>query len=186
MPTRISRTRDFFHILPRVATDWTDDLLARWAILRPGVDMEVYQVTARISRIALHVARRQEEVFARYGLNRGEVGVLSALRVAGPPHRLSPTRLLKGLMLSSAGITSRIDRLERRGAVRRVPDPDDRRGVLVELTEDGRKVLEEAVAANTESERAMMQGLGRGQLAALQKLLRIVLASFEPGLTGEA
>jgi DNA-binding MarR family transcriptional regulator len=168
-----------------VANDFTDDLLARWAAIRPGVDMGVYQVSARISRIALHVARRQEEVFARYGLNRGEVGVLSALRVAGPAHRLSPTQLSRGLMLSSAGITSRIDRLERRGAVRRVADPHDRRGVLVELTEDGRRVLEDAVAANTASERSLVQSLSARQLADLEKLLRHLLADLEPGLAGE-
>ena len=80
---------------------------------------------------------------------------------------------------------SRIDRLERRGIVRRVPDPHDRRGVLVELTDDGCKVLEEAVAANTASERALMQNLSARQLADLQKLLRQVLADLEPGLTGE-
>ncbi len=165
--------------------DWTDNLLERWAGIRPGLEVDVYQVTARISRIGQHIARRQEDVFGRFGLNRGEVGVLSALRVAGPPHRLSPTRLFKGLMLSSAGMTSRIDRLERRGLVRRIPDPTDRRGVLVELTQSGRKVLEDAVAANTENEEAVLEGLSPKQIADLGKLLRKVLANLEPGLVGE-
>src|SRR5258708_39915347 len=91
--------------------------------------MEPYEVTARLSRIALHVARVQEESFGKYGLNRGEVGVLAALRFAGPKQQLSPTRLFKGLMLSSAGITSRLDRLEQRGYVKRSRHPDGRRGV---------------------------------------------------------
>ena len=168
-----------------MARDWTDNLLERWAVIRPGLDMDVYKATARISRISLHIARRQEEVFGRFGLNRGEVGVLAALRVAGPPHRLSPTTLLKGLMLSSAGITSRIDRLERRGLVRRKPDPSDRRGVLVELAEEGRKVLEEAVVANTKSERAMLGGMTRKQVATLSNQLRDILATLEPGLAAD-
>ena len=162
-----------------MAKDWTDNLLERWAVIRPGLDMEIYRVSARISRIGLHIARRQEEVFGRYGLNRGEVGVLSVLRIAGPPHRSSPTRLFKGLMLSSAGITSRIDRLERRGLVRRIPDPDDRRGVLVELTAAGSTILDQAVAANTESERALLANLTPNQLASLGKLLSLVLAHME-------
>lgn len=166
-----------------MAKDWTDDLLQRWARLRPGLDVDVYHVTARLSRISQHIARRQEEVFGRFGLNRGEVGVLSALRVAGPPHRLSPTRLFKGLMLSSAGMTSRIDRLEKREFVKRLPDPGDRRGVLVEITDAGRKVLDEAVTANTKSERALLGELSDKQLAALGKLLREVIANMEPGLT---
>ena len=71
--------------------------------------MNPLQVTARLSRIGPLLARRQEEVFSQFGLSRGEVGMLSALRIAGPPHRLSPSRLGRGLMMSSAGVTSRTD-----------------------------------------------------------------------------
>lgn len=142
--------------------------------------MEPYQVTARLSRIGLHIARHQEEVFGRYGLNRGEVGVLSALRTTGPPNRLSPTRLFKGLMLSSAGITSRLDRLERRGLVARMRDPNDRRGVLVELTDEGATILEEAVTANTASESELLAGLGADEITALAALLRKLLGALEP------
>src|SRR6187402_1029046 len=117
--------------------DMTDRLLAAWGAARPELEVEALGVTGRLSRLGPLLAKRQESVFGRFGLNRGEVGALSALRVAGQPHRLSPTRLAKGLMLSSAGVTSRIDRLERRGLVRRLPDPDDRRGVIVELTDQG-------------------------------------------------
>jgi DNA-binding MarR family transcriptional regulator len=164
-----------------VPKDWTDNPLARWGSLRPGLNMDTYQVTARISRIALHIARHQEEVFGRVGLNRGEIGVLSALRTAGPSQRLSPTRLFKGLMLSSAGITSRLDGLESRGLVKRTPDPTDRRAVQVELTEAGRKLLDEAVAANTKSEGELLSGLTAAETATLGKLLRKMLAGLEPG-----
>jgi DNA-binding MarR family transcriptional regulator len=146
--------------------------------------MEPYEVTARVSRIALHVAQRQEESFARFGLNRGEVGVLSALRFAGPKQQLSPTRLFKGLMLSSAGITSRLDRLERRGYVKRTRDPDDRRGVLVELTVAGRAVLDEAVNANSGREKDLVANLTRQEQKVLAGLLKKVLAGLEPG-TGD-
>ena len=142
--------------------------------------MAPYQVTTRISRIALHIARHQEEAFGRFGLNRGEVGVLGALRIAGPPNRLSPTQLFKGLMLSSAGITSRLDRLETRGLVRRTRDPDDRRGVLVELTDEGARILDEAVTANSESERELLAGLSPAERETLGSLLRKLLANLEP------
>jgi DNA-binding MarR family transcriptional regulator len=168
-----------------MARDWTDKLLARWAAIDPDLDMGSYQVTARISRIGQHLARHQEEVFGRFGLNRGEVGVLSALRIAGPPHRLSPTRLFKGLMLSSAGITSRLDGLESRGLVKRTRDPNDRRAVLVELTNPGRKLLDEAVAANTKSERALVGDLGAAEIARLSGLLRKMLKTLEPGADGD-
>jgi DNA-binding MarR family transcriptional regulator len=136
-------------------------------------------VTGRLSRIGPLLARRQETVFSRFGLNRGEVGVLSALRIAGPPHRLSPTRLGRGLMLSSAGMTSRIDRLERRGLVRRLPDPDDRRGVMVELTVQGLEIVDAAVAALAISDRELLERFEPQELALLEGLLRKLLGGLE-------
>jgi DNA-binding MarR family transcriptional regulator len=159
--------------------DWTDNLLDTWATIQKGFDVAPYQVTARISRISLHIANHQAEVFGRFGLNRGDVGVLSALRIAGPPNQLSPTRLFKGLMLSSAGITNRLDRLEKLGLVQRTRDPNDRRGVLVELTMDGRSVLEQAVQANTAAERQLVAGLDPAELETLGALLKKVLAGLE-------
>jgi DNA-binding MarR family transcriptional regulator len=162
-----------------MAHDITDRLLENWDDARPDLKVGALQVTARLSRIGPLLARRQEELFSRFGLNRGEVGALSALRTAGPPHRLSPTRLGRGLMLSSAGITSRIDRLERRGLVRRLPDPDDRRGVIVELTDEGLAVVDAAVAANSINDRQLLERLEPQELELLESLLRKLLAGLE-------
>jgi DNA-binding MarR family transcriptional regulator len=160
--------------------DWTDNLLDRLATTRSRKEIEPYQVTARISRVALHIARHQEEAFGRFHLNRGEVGVLGALLLAGSRQQLSPTQLFKGLMLSSAGITSRLDRLEKRGYVKRSRHPTDRRGVLVELTAPGRKVLDQAVATDASGEQELLAGLTRDERRALVALLRKLLAGLEP------
>jgi len=180
MEARIFPARELFRILRDVARDWTDELLDKWTDVRPRQEMEPYQVTARISRIGLHIARGQEEAFGRFGLNRGEVGVLGALRIAGPKQQLSPTRLFKGLMLSSAGITSRLDRLERRGLVKRRRHPDDRRGVLVELTDAGREVLDQAVRANTGREKELIATLTKQERKVLAGLLKKLLGGLEP------
>jgi DNA-binding MarR family transcriptional regulator len=139
--------------------DFTDQLIDRWAALRPDLDPTALRVTARLSRLGGHMAQREEAVFGRIGLNRGEVGVLSALRMAGTPYRLSPTALGRGLLLSSAGVTSRLDRLERKGLVLRHPDPDDRRGVLVELTAKGLEQVDLAFGAKASSDRRLLAGL---------------------------
>ena len=157
-----------------------DDVLTGWRGTDPGFDLRPLEVTGRLSRIGPLLARRQEAVFSRFGVNRGEVGALSALRVVGPPHRLSPTSLGRGLMLSSAGVTSRIDRLERRGLVRRLPDPDDRRGVIVELTDEGLALVDQAVEAVTESDRQLLGRLDGQEMTDLEALLRKLLAGLEP------
>lgn len=159
--------------------DWTDSLLESWAELKPEFSPLPYEVTARISRLALHIGRHQEEVFGRFGLNRGDVGVLSALRIAGPPNQLSPTQLFKGLMLSSAGITSRLDRLEKRGLIQRIRHPNDRRGVLVELSDEGRALLDQAVAASAAAEGDLVAGLERSEVESLAALLKKMLALLE-------
>src|SRR3954453_18289294 len=150
--------------------DLTDRIIDGWTGTQPDVDLSPLHVTARLSRVGPLLARRQETVFGRFGLNRGEAGMLSALRLAGPPHRLSPTRLGRGLMLSSAGVTSRIDRLERRGLVRRLADPDDRRGVIIELTDEGLAVVDAAVAANIASERQLLARFEPQELVELERL----------------
>ena len=162
-----------------MSRDVTDGVLSGWRGARPGLEMEALEVTGRLSRIGPLLAKRQESVFSRFGLNRGEVGALSALRIAGAPHRLSPTRLGRGLMLSSAGVTSRIDRLERRRLVRRLPDPNDRRGVIIELTDDGLAVVDAAVAANSASDRQLLARFDPEEIAQLERLLRKLLSGLE-------
>ena len=165
--------------MPRMADDLVDRLLSSWDELRPDLDVGSLQVTARLSRIGAHLARRQEAVFGRFGLGRGEVGLLSALRISKPPHRLSPTHLARGLMLSSAGVTSRIDRLERRGYVRRLADPNDRRGVLIELTDEGLEAVDAAVAANSVSDRQLLDRLDPEEVVVLEGILRKLLGGLE-------
>jgi len=160
--------------------DWTNEVLERWSSLSPKLDMEASEVAERIGRIALQFGRWQDEVFGRHGLNRGEVGVLYALRGIGAPPQLSPTQLSRVLMLSSAGITSRLDRLERRHLVARLTDPNDRRGILVELTEQGSKAADEAVTAGAEATGRMLSGLTREELKTLGRLLRKLQAGLGP------
>jgi len=162
-----------------MAHDTTDRMLSGWDEARPDLEVGTLQVIARLARIGPHLARRQEAVFDRFGLNRGEVGLLAALRIVEPPHQLSPTRLARGLMLSSAGVTSRIDRLERRGFVRRLADPNDRRGVIIELTDEGLAVVDAAVAANTISDRELLHTFEPQEIASLEALLRKLLGLLE-------
>ena len=82
-------------------------------------------------------------------------------------------------MLSSAGVTSRIDRLERRGYVRRLDDPNDRRGVLVELTDEGLEAVDSAVAANTVSDRQLLERLDPDEIVVLEGILRKLLGGLE-------
>jgi DNA-binding MarR family transcriptional regulator len=159
--------------------DEVDDLVAEWRAERPDLDVQPLQVLSRISRLAKHLDRARRSAFAAHGLQAWEFDVLSALRRQGPPGRLSPGALLRATLVTSGTMTNRIDRLAAAGLVRRHPDPQDRRGVLVELTAEGRDRVDAALADLLGSEEALLAGLDPGQRQVLASLLRVLLAPFD-------
>src|SRR4051812_16753401 len=112
----------------------------------PGLDMEVEGIVDRVNGIARRVKRELDATLSEFDLTHGEWHLLAKLRLGGEPHRLSPGELAEALELSSGAMTNRIDRLEEAGFVRRSPDPKDRRGIHVELTDEGRQIYEQSVS----------------------------------------
>ena len=117
-----------------MSDDAIDRLIDQWREARPDLDPAPMAVLARLFRAAGAADRAVEAGLAEHGLQPGWFDVLSALRRAGAPHRLSPGRLSSAVMLSTGGMTKRLDRMEAAGLIRRTPDPADRRGLLVGLT----------------------------------------------------
>ncbi len=105
--------------------------------------------------------------------------MLAALRRAGPPFCLSPTQLYNSLLISSGAMTNRLERLTAMGLVERIPDPKDRRSVLVALTPAGRRVVDEALTAHVENEHRLLASLSEGERRTLARLLRKLLLGFE-------
>lgn len=165
----------------RVQRDRVDHLIDQWARERPDLDMSPMGIIARMSRLSRYLERAVEEALAKHGLNESQFGVLAALRRAGPPHTLSPTQLYSSLLISSGAMTNRLERLTVLGYVRRVPEPSDRRSLLVALTPKGLKVVNRAVAAHAENERRLLASLNEREKGQLADLLRTMLISFESG-----
>ena len=166
-------------MLSQPERDEVDGLVASWQAERPDLDTEPLQVLSRVSRLARHLDRARRAAFAAHGLAAWEFDVLSALRRQGEPYQLSPGQLLKETMVTSGTMTNRIDRLERKGLVRREPDPRDKRGVLVTLTERGQERVDAALAGLLRRERALLAGLDDAERGHLADLMRILLAPFD-------
>src|ERR1700759_236585 len=143
--------------------DEVDDLVAAWRDQRPDLDVAPLQVLSRVSRLARHLDIARRGAFAAPGLESWEFDVLSALRRAGPPFQLTPGALLRATLVTSGTMTNRIDRLPAAGLVWREPDPRDRRGVLVTLSERGKAVVDAAFSDLLEREHALLAGLGPEQ-----------------------
>jgi DNA-binding MarR family transcriptional regulator len=170
-----------------VLRDEVDELVAAWRAQRPDLDVEPMQVLSRISRLARHLDIARRGAFADHDLETWEFDVLSALRRQGPPFQLTPGALLRATLVTSGTMTNRIDQLAKAGLVRREPDPRDKRGVLVTLTEQGVARADAALADLLRRERELLAGLDDGERQHLADLMRILLAPFdadlfEPGL----
>jgi DNA-binding MarR family transcriptional regulator len=160
-------------------SDEVDDIVARWRSERPDLDVAPLEVLSRVSRLARHLDRARRAAFAAHGLEAWEFDVLSALRRQGSPYQLSPGALLRSTLVTSGTMTNRIDRLAEAALVRRLKDPQDKRGVLVQLTDRGRGTVDAAMSDLLARERELLTGLDDTQRAELAALLRVLLAPFD-------
>ena len=158
--------------------DEVDELVEAWARERADLDLEPVAVFSRISRLARHLDLARRAAFTSHGIESWEFDVLAALRRAGPPYELSPGRLLRETLVTSGTMTNRVDRLAARGFVERYPDPEDRRGVIVRLTLEGKTAVDDAFEALLEAERALLADLPPAQQKRLATLLRTLLAPY--------
>ncbi|EGX55996.1 MarR family transcriptional regulator [Streptomyces zinciresistens K42] len=160
--------------------DPVDAALDDWAAVRPDLDTRALEVFGRIFRLARTVGDRMEEAFAPFGISRGEFDVLATLRRAGEPYTLSPRRLSATLMLTTGGMTGRLDKLERAGLLRRSPDPHDRRSLEVSLTGEGLALVDRAIDAGLATQAQALSALDDEEAGRLADLLR-ALTSGTPG-----
>ena len=155
-------------------TDPVQRIVDQWASVHPDLDTTPMAIMGRVHRLSRTVAAHVEQHFGAHGINRGDYDVLASLRRAGDPPILTPGQLCSGLLLSSAGVTGRLDRLERNGLVRRRPNPGDGRGVLVELTDAGRELVDRLVAEDMERQAAWTAQLSATERAELVRLLAVL------------
>ncbi len=159
--------------------DHVDHLLAQWHAEMPDLDPSPMAVISRVSRLGRIFERRLEEVFAEFGLNQSQFGVLAALRRAGPPFCLSPTELYNSLLISSGAMTNRLERLESAGYIRRIPDTEDGRSMLVALTPAGKRLIERVLRPHYENGQRLLSPLDEDEREQLAGLLRRLLLEFE-------
>ncbi len=163
------------------ARDEVDALLDAWRRERPDLDLTPMEVLSRISRLAHHLDRRRASAFNAHGLEPWEFDVLAALRRSGPSYQLTPGQLLRETLVTSGTMTNRVDRLVARELVSRDDHPGDRRGVLVRLTDRGKRTVDAALADLLRAERALLGDLPQQDRDHLVTALRRLLAEDGAG-----
>lgn len=162
-----------------IPRDEVDGLVTAWRRERPDLDVSPLEVLSRVSRLARHLDRARGIAFAGHDLETWEFDVLAALRRSGSPYELSPGRLLQQTLVTSGTMTNRINRLAETGLVERHPDPNDRRGVLVRLTDAGRVKVDAALTELLSQEEEILSDLRPGERQLLADLLRVVVLPFD-------
>lgn len=153
--------------------------IAQWQREMPSLDLLPMEVVGYLKTSQLITRSQLEAFFKAHGLQLGEFDVLATLRRSGAPYALTPTQLFGTLMVSSGGMTNRLDRLERAGLIVRAPNPEDRRGTLVSLTEQGLEMMNRLVPLHVENEARMLAALSRKEQETLGRLLGKLLDGLE-------
>lgn len=170
---------------PSSSLDAVDTIVAQWRAERPDLDPSPIALFGRVHRIYLRYQGVLNKTFERHGLNSASFDVLAALRRSGAPYRKTGTQLASGSLLSSAGVTFRLDRLEQAGLIERQRDEEDRRVVHSSLTDKGLEVIDRTIEDHLVAEKALLGGLTareRTQLAALLAKLEQSIVAAEQSI----
>ncbi len=159
--------------------DQVDRIVAQWNSARPDLDVGPMETIGRLYRLAAMLRSEMEKTWKAHGLNPASFDVLATLRRSGKPDGLSPGELLDLTMVTSGTMTNRVDRLVKGGLVERVPNPEDKRGFLIRLTEDGMTQIEAAVTDHVKTQHRLMDGFPQKQRGELNDLLRMLTGSVE-------
>jgi DNA-binding MarR family transcriptional regulator len=167
----MKKTEEQDHVDKWLETAWLQDI--------PNLDLEVEGIVDRMNGLSRRFKRSLNRVITEHDLTFEEWDVLGALRRAGSPFTRSAGDLARATELSSGAMTNRLDRLEKAGLVKRIPDPNDRRGVLVELTKAGEKKWLESAGAEAAYEALIGEALTKREKTELNRLLRRLMLEFE-------
>jgi DNA-binding MarR family transcriptional regulator len=158
--------------------DHLDEMLPIWAREIPDLDPLTEGIVERIQILARAFDHSLDETLKAYDLDRRSYHLLGRLRSYGPPYRRSPGQLAADMRLSSGAMTNRIDRMESAGLIRRLPDPNDRRGTLIEPTELGHATWDRTVETQAKREALLSSVLDLEQREELHSLLRRLMRAF--------
>ncbi|MBS6035162.1 MULTISPECIES: MarR family winged helix-turn-helix transcriptional regulator [Pantoea] len=160
--------------------DHIDFVVSQWDSAMPDLDASSMRIVGRMLRLMKHLAKARSQALEQFDFHDGEFDVLATLRRAGTPYCLSPTQLYTSLLVTSGAMTHRLKRLEQRGLIARVASPDDKRSMLVGLTAQGQRCIEQALAVHTATQNAVLAPLSLSERNALEGMLKTLLLPF-PG-----
>lgn len=161
-------------------SDSVDRIVQAWRKRDPHLDSSTLEITGRLLLCAGYYERTVSTILQPFGLSIADFDVLNTLRRVSDQHGSKPSDMARSSLITTGAMTSRLDRLERSGLIRRMPDPADRRGVLVRLTSQGSKVARQALHELIAANQAFLEPLSGQQRESLASALQLLLLRHEP------
>lgn len=155
-------------------------ILTQWQRERPDLDPAPMKLFGLLARTHFLSTSYFNHVLSKWHISRGSFDVLATLRRSGPPFRLTPKQLSQSLMLSAAGMTSRLDRLESLHLISRQPDPEDRRSLQIQLTQQGVRLIDEIVPHIVAAQWKIAADLGAGTTRNTIEMLNAFALALTP------
>jgi DNA-binding MarR family transcriptional regulator len=159
--------------------DGIDRVEAAWRQQRPDIDVSSVGIISRLWRVSRHLERERKDRLAELGTDRVTLDVLAMLRRSGPPYRRTAGELTHSSLITSGGVSQRLDKLERAGLITRHIHPEDRRRIEVQLTEAGMTLVDGVLSDLMQHENDLLSVLSERDRAELRRLLKLLLAEFE-------
>lgn len=159
--------------------DAVDAIKQQWQLERPDLSLDAMGIFGRLKRCSMLMTDRLDNTFAKFDLNYWEFDVLATLRRSGAPYTLAPTELFSIMMITSGTMTHRMKRLEARGLIERLPNPEDARSQLVKLSQTGFEIINKAATAHVDNMESLLASLNDTKKKELDVKLKELLAIFE-------
>jgi DNA-binding MarR family transcriptional regulator len=163
---------------PAAERDRLDDMLLVWAREIPNLDPLTEGIVERIQFLNKMFRESMDATLEQFGLEPRSFHLLGKLRSYGPPYQRSPGQLAADMHLSSGAMTNRLDRMEEAGLIRRLADPSDRRGTIIEPTEAGNAAWDTTVGTQAVTEALIAGTLSAAEREELHRLLRRLMRAF--------
>lgn len=160
--------------------DRVDIALEKWKRERRDLDASAKAIVGRIIRLQGVILNHAGKTFKKHGIQAGEYAVLCNLRVSGAPFQMSPKDLIQSVLLTSGGMSNLLERMENKKWIKRISDPNDRRGVVVQLLPLGKKSIDAAMTEHVEDEREIIKVLNKQERHQLEELLKKLLTDLDP------
>ncbi|MBX2842325.1 MAG: MarR family transcriptional regulator [Flammeovirgaceae bacterium] len=159
--------------------DLIDELLEDWKRERPELDATAMMVVGRILNIGRILEKKANEALKGYNIHYTDLDVLATLRRSGTPYRLTPTQLRNFVLITSGAMTALLDRLERKKLISRSLDPEDGRIKMVNLTENGRLLIDKAIVTRFEEADSVLKSFKTKEVEQFSQLLRKLSIAIE-------